>query len=152
MHIFTWHVLSLWILSVSARNLDDCWPFLLAFKNGKSRVLFVLNAQSENARLALCEHPQWTPVVVVLGLLQCSIPPVLKAELLRTLAAFGKSPEIAALLWQSLEYTQVVLQAPLFTLLQLGKWVLIIYKKEHPIQNLHTVNFPITSYPFGPEH
>lgn len=69
------------------------------------------NAQSENARLALCEHPQWTPVVVILGLLQCSIPPVLKAELLRTLAAFGKSPEIAAFLWQSLEYTQVVLRA-----------------------------------------
>ncbi|OWK06699.1 NUP205 [Cervus elaphus hippelaphus] len=62
---------------------------------------------SENARLALCEHPQWTPVVVTLGLLQCSIPPVLKAELLKTLAAFGKSPEIAASLWQSLEYTQV---------------------------------------------
>lgn len=81
----------------------------------------MLIAQSENARLALCEHPQWTPVVVILGLLQCSIPPVLKAELLRTLAAFGKSPEIAALLWQSLEYTQVVLQAPLFTLLQFGK-------------------------------
>uniref|UniRef100_A0A8C9F1M6 Nucleoporin 205 n=1 Tax=Pavo cristatus TaxID=9049 RepID=A0A8C9F1M6_PAVCR len=64
---------------------------------------------SENARLALCEHPQWTPVVVILGLLQCSIPPVLKAELLETLTAFGKSPEIAASLWQSLEYTQVEL-------------------------------------------
>uniref|UniRef100_A0A2K5QGI6 Nucleoporin 205 n=1 Tax=Cebus imitator TaxID=2715852 RepID=A0A2K5QGI6_CEBIM len=63
---------------------------------------------SENARLALCEQPQWTPVVVILGLLQCSIPPVLKAELLKTLAAFGKSPEIAASLWQSLEYTQIL--------------------------------------------
>ncbi|XP_038608368.1 nuclear pore complex protein Nup205 isoform X2 [Tachyglossus aculeatus] len=63
---------------------------------------------SENARLALCEHPQWTPVVVILGLLQCSIPPVLKAELLKTLTAFGKSPEIAASLWQSLEYTQIL--------------------------------------------
>ncbi|MEQ2164734.1 hypothetical protein GOODEAATRI_009837, partial [Goodea atripinnis] len=50
--------------------------------------------QSENARLALCEHPQWTPVVVMLGLLQCSVPPVLKAELLHSLAAFGKSPEV----------------------------------------------------------
>ena len=65
--------------------------------------------QSENARLALCEHPQWTPVVVMLGLLQCSVPPVLKAEILQCLAAFGKSPEIAASLWQSLEYTQVSL-------------------------------------------
>ncbi|RMC03256.1 hypothetical protein DUI87_20450 [Hirundo rustica rustica] len=63
---------------------------------------------SENARLALCEHPQWTPVVVILGLLQCSIPPVLKAELLETLTAFGRSPEIAASLWQSLEYTQIL--------------------------------------------
>ncbi|KAM6212619.1 nuclear pore complex protein Nup205 isoform 1-T1 [Sarcoramphus papa] len=63
---------------------------------------------SENARLALCEHPQWTPVVVILGLLQCSIPPILKAELLETLTAFGKSPEIAASLWQSLEYTQIL--------------------------------------------
>ncbi|KAG7263034.1 LOW QUALITY PROTEIN: hypothetical protein CRUP_009440 [Coryphaenoides rupestris] len=50
----------------------------------------------------------WTPVVVVLGLLQCSVPPVLKGELLRCLAAFGKSPEIAASLWQSLEYTQIL--------------------------------------------
>ncbi|CAM4466013.1 nuclear pore complex protein Nup205 isoform X2 [Lepidochelys kempii] len=63
---------------------------------------------SENARLALCEHPQWTPVVVILGLLQCSIPPILKAELLGTLTAFGKSPEIAASLWQSLEYAQIL--------------------------------------------
>lgn len=63
--------------------------------------------QCENARLALCEHPQWTPVVVMLGLLQCSVQPALKAHLLHALAAFGKSPEIAASLWQSLEYTQV---------------------------------------------
>ncbi|KAG8138021.1 hypothetical protein E2320_003954 [Naja naja] len=63
---------------------------------------------SENARLALCEHPQWTPVVIILGLLQCSIHPILKAELLETLSAFGKSPEIAASLWQSLEYTQIL--------------------------------------------
>ena len=63
--------------------------------------------QSENARLALCEHPQWTPVIVMLGLLQCSVQPILKAQLLHALAAFGKSPEIAASLWQSLEYTQV---------------------------------------------
>lgn len=67
--------------------------------------------QSENGRLALCEHPQWTPVVVMLGLLQCSVPPILKGELLRSLAAFGKSPEIAASLWQSLEYTQVSWEA-----------------------------------------
>ncbi|RXN13415.1 nuclear pore complex protein Nup205 [Labeo rohita] len=67
-----------------------------------------LRRDSENARLALCEHPQWTPVVVMLGLLQCSVQPVLKAQVLHALAAFGKSPEIAASLWQSLEYTQIL--------------------------------------------
>uniref|UniRef100_A0A3Q2LC93 Nucleoporin 205 n=1 Tax=Equus caballus TaxID=9796 RepID=A0A3Q2LC93_HORSE len=77
---------------------------LIAFLQLTSTII----SWSENARLALCEHPQWTPVVVILGLLQCSIPPVLKAELLKTLAAFGKSPEIAASLWQSLEYTQIL--------------------------------------------
>lgn len=64
----------------------------------------------------MCEHPQWTPAVVMLGLLQCSVPPVLKAELLHCLAAFGKSPEIAASLWQSLEYTQVKQNNVLFSL------------------------------------
>ncbi|KAJ3596682.1 hypothetical protein NHX12_003086 [Muraenolepis orangiensis] len=72
------------------------------------QLLTTIITWSENARLALCEHPQWTPVVVVLGLLQCSVPPVLKGELIRCLAAFGKSPEIAASLWQSLEYTQIL--------------------------------------------
>lgn len=52
----------------------------------------------------------------MLGLLQCSVPPVLKAELLHCLAAFGKSPEIAASLWQSLEYTQVKQNNVLFLL------------------------------------
>ncbi|KAM8751340.1 nuclear pore complex protein Nup205 [Acanthopagrus schlegelii] len=72
------------------------------------QLLTTIITWSENARLALCEHPQWTPVVVMLGLLQCSVPPVLKAEILQCLAAFGKSPEIAASLWQSLEYTQIL--------------------------------------------
>lgn len=80
-------------------------------------VFFPPLTKSENARLALCEHPQWTPVVVMLGLLQCSVPPVLKAEVLKCLAAFGKSPEIAASLWQSLEYTQVSLYRVLETAL-----------------------------------
>ncbi|XP_075995887.1 nuclear pore complex protein Nup205 [Genypterus blacodes] len=85
---------------ITQRELDGLTSFL--------QLLTTIITWSENARLALCEHPQWTPVVVMLGLLQCSVPPVLKAELLLCLAAFGKSPEIAASLWQSLEYTQVL--------------------------------------------
>uniref|UniRef100_A0A3Q0RLZ9 Nucleoporin 205 n=1 Tax=Amphilophus citrinellus TaxID=61819 RepID=A0A3Q0RLZ9_AMPCI len=85
---------------ITQREMEGLTSFL--------QLLTTIITWSENARLALCEHPQWTPVVVMLGLLQCSIPPVLKAELLHCLAAFGKSPEIAASLWQSLEYTQIL--------------------------------------------
>ncbi|XP_014866480.1 PREDICTED: nuclear pore complex protein Nup205 [Poecilia mexicana] len=85
---------------ITQRELEGLTAFL--------QLLTTIITWSENARLALCEHPQWTPVVVMLGLLQCSVPPVLKAELLQSLAAFGKSPEIAASLWQSLEYTQIL--------------------------------------------
>ncbi|XP_067090064.1 nuclear pore complex protein Nup205 isoform X1 [Osmerus mordax] len=85
---------------ITQREMDGLTAFLQLLAN--------IITWSENARLALCEHPQWTPVVVMLGLLQCSVPPVLKAHLLRCLAAFAKSPEIAASLWQSLEYTQIL--------------------------------------------
>ncbi|XP_063052981.1 nuclear pore complex protein Nup205 [Engraulis encrasicolus] len=85
---------------ITQRELDGLTSFL--------QLLTTIITWSENARLALCEHPQWTPVVVMLGLLQCSVPPVLKGDILLTLAAFAKSPEIAASLWQSLEYTQIL--------------------------------------------
>lgn len=85
---------------ITQREMEGLTSFL--------QLLTTIITWSENARLALCEHPQWTPAVVMLGLLQCSVPPVLKAELLHCLAAFGKSPEIAASLWQSLEYTQIL--------------------------------------------
>ncbi|XP_048024823.1 nuclear pore complex protein Nup205 isoform X1 [Megalobrama amblycephala] len=88
------------IRGITQRELDGLTAFL--------QLLTTIITWSENARLALCEHPQWTPVVVMLGLLQCSVQPVLKAEVLHALAAFGKSPEIAASLWQSLEYTQIL--------------------------------------------
>ncbi|XP_035283099.1 nuclear pore complex protein Nup205 isoform X1 [Anguilla anguilla] len=85
---------------ITQRELDGLTAFL--------QLLTTIVTWSESARLTLCKHPQWTPVVVMLGLTQCSIPPVLKGELLNCLAAFGKSPEVAASLWQSLEYAQVL--------------------------------------------
>ncbi|KAJ8002888.1 hypothetical protein DPEC_G00163630 [Dallia pectoralis] len=88
------------IRGITQRELDGLTSFL--------QLLCTIITWSENARLALCEHPQWTPIVVILGLLQCSVQPVLKGELLLCLAAFGKSPEIASSLWQSLEYTQIL--------------------------------------------
>ncbi|XP_053478778.1 nuclear pore complex protein Nup205 [Ictalurus furcatus] len=88
------------IRGITQRELEGLTAFL--------QLLTTITTWCENARLALCEHPQWTPVVVMLGLLQCSVQPALKAHLLHALAAFGKSPEIAASLWQSLEYTQIL--------------------------------------------
>uniref|UniRef100_A0A8C5QUY0 Nucleoporin 205 n=1 Tax=Leptobrachium leishanense TaxID=445787 RepID=A0A8C5QUY0_9ANUR len=85
---------------ITQRELEGLVSFL--------QLTTVIIEWSESARLALYEHTQWMPVVAMLGLLQCTIPPILKAELLKTLAAFGKSPEIAASLWQSLEYAQIL--------------------------------------------
>uniref|UniRef100_UPI00358F7403 nuclear pore complex protein Nup205 isoform X2 n=1 Tax=Myxine glutinosa TaxID=7769 RepID=UPI00358F7403 len=64
--------------------------------------------QCESARLSLYEHPQWMPLVTVLGLMQCSIPPLLKAELLNTVSAFAGTAEIAASLWQAIEMAQIL--------------------------------------------
>ncbi|XP_076125635.1 nuclear pore complex protein Nup205 [Alosa pseudoharengus] len=88
------------IRGITQREMDGLTSFM--------QLLTTIITWSENARLALCEHPQWTPVVVMLGLLQCSVPPLLKGDVLHALAAFAKSPEIAASLWQSLEYTQIL--------------------------------------------
>ncbi|XP_051513137.1 nuclear pore complex protein Nup205-like isoform X2 [Myxocyprinus asiaticus] len=88
------------IRGITQRELEGLTAFL--------QLVTTIITWNENARLALCEHPQWTPVVVMLGLLQCSVQPVLKAQILHALAAFSKSPEIAASLWQSLEYTQIL--------------------------------------------
>ncbi|KAM4037197.1 nuclear pore complex protein Nup205 isoform 2-T2 [Anomaloglossus baeobatrachus] len=85
---------------ITQREMDGLMAFL--------QLTTTVIEWSESARLALCEHAHWSPMIVMLGLLQCSIPPVLKAELLKTLTAFGKSPEIAASLWQSLEHTQIL--------------------------------------------
>ncbi|OWF55575.1 nuclear pore complex protein Nup205-like [Mizuhopecten yessoensis] len=64
--------------------------------------------QNENCRIALCENQQWSAVMIMFGLVTCSIPSPLKAELFRTLAAFARSPDIAASLWQTLEVSQIL--------------------------------------------
>ena len=65
------------------------------------------NVQDEVARIAICENPAWVPLTSMFGLLGCSIPTSLKGCILETLAAFAKSPEITASMWQSLETSQV---------------------------------------------
>lgn len=62
--------------------------------------------QDDKARLAMCESQAWLPVASLFGLLGCPVPHRLKAQILLTLAAFAKSPEIAYSLWHTLEQSQ----------------------------------------------
>lgn len=63
--------------------------------------------QDEIARLTMCESQAWLPIASLFGLLGCPVPLRLKAQILSTLAAFAKSPEIASSLWHTLELSQV---------------------------------------------
>ena len=67
----------------------------------------MVDFQNENCRVAFCENQQWQVVVVLFGLVTCSVPLYLKAEIFRVLAAFGRTPDIAVSLWHTLEASQV---------------------------------------------
>lgn len=78
---------------------------------GLQAVLAVIRAVATHddvARIALCEHPSWAPLHMLLGLVSCSIDISLKTDLLLTLAALGKSKETALQLWHNLEASQII--------------------------------------------
>ncbi|XP_055585632.1 nuclear pore complex protein Nup205-like [Uranotaenia lowii] len=82
---------------------------------GLQAVLQVIRAvanHDEVARVALCEHPNWAPLHVLIGLISCSVVIPLKAELVQTLAALGKSKETALQLWNNLEASQIITTIP----------------------------------------
>jgi len=82
---------------------------------GLQAVLDVIRAVANNdevARIALCEHPTWMPLHVLLGLVSCSIEIPLKADLLLTLAALAKSKETAIKIWSNLETSQIITTIP----------------------------------------
>lgn len=68
--------------------------------------------EDEFSRIALCEHPGWVPLQVLLGLVSCSIPIPLKADLLLTLAKLSKSVETASQMWNNLETSQILVTIP----------------------------------------
>jgi nuclear pore complex protein Nup205 len=79
--------------------------------NGLASVLRLVGAVTANceaARVAMAENSSWQPILLLLGLLGCGVPTHLKAELLRTLAALAKSPEVAHIVWQNVEAAQLV--------------------------------------------
>ena len=74
--------------------------------NGLSSVLdlvTVLAERSEQARLAMAEHPGWSVVPSVLGLLSCSVPSQIKAKLMLFLSALAKTHDIVSPLWKAVE-------------------------------------------------
>lgn len=72
----------------------------------------IVSENDEMARVALCDNPNWAPLSVLLGLVSCSVPIPLKAELLLTLAALAKTPTTAATLWHNLEASQILTTVP----------------------------------------
>ncbi|KAF4530443.1 hypothetical protein B566_EDAN018455, partial [Ephemera danica] len=60
------------------------------------------------ARVVLAEDPAWDAVHTILGLVKCSVPVPLKADLLLTLAALAKNPHVATEVWQKLEMSGVL--------------------------------------------
>lgn len=68
--------------------------------------------QDEFSRIGLCEHPGWAPLTILLGLVSCSIPIPLKADLLLTLAQLSLSSETASQMWNNLETSQILVTIP----------------------------------------
>ena len=68
----------------------------------------VLASRSDQARVAMAEHPGWSVVPTVLGLLGCSVPTQVKAKLVEFLVALAKTADIVHPLWQAVESAQLV--------------------------------------------
>ena len=92
-----------------SRNIN---PQEIAGLQAVLQVIRVVATHDEVARVALCEHPSWAPLHILLGLMSCSVMLPLKAELLLTLAALGKSKETALQLWNNLESSQIITTIP----------------------------------------
>lgn len=75
-------------------------------------IIRIIATNDEVARIALCEHPSWAPLHVLMGLISCSIDVSLKADLLLTLAALAKSNEVAVQIWMNLEASQIITTIP----------------------------------------
>ncbi|KAK6985388.1 nuclear pore complex protein Nup205 [Biomphalaria glabrata] len=68
---------------------------------------------NETCRSAFCENQQWSVVMVLFGLLTCSVNIQLKGELLSTLASIAQTPVFAATIWQILESSQILQTLPI---------------------------------------
>ncbi|RZC40322.1 nuclear pore complex protein Nup205 [Asbolus verrucosus] len=93
-----------YLRGVSPQELEGLHAVLLLMRT--------IADHDEFSRLALCEHPRWAPLSILLGLVGCSVPIPLKSDLLLTLASLSKSSENAAQMWDNLETSQILVTIP----------------------------------------
>ena len=77
-------------------------PFFLQYLNKQ-----VLTYYRES-RAYLLDNPNWNSLATLFGLVACSVPPILKAHMLRTIAAFARDRELRPSIWQSLEASRIL--------------------------------------------
>lgn len=94
---------------VFSRNIS---PQEIAGLQAVLQVIRTVAMHDEVARIALCEQPSYAPMPVMLGLVSCSVIVPLKASLVLTLAALGRSSETAIQLWNLLETSQIICTIP----------------------------------------
>lgn len=75
-------------------------------------LLRAVASNDQAARHAICDNANWAAIQVIIGLIGCSIPIPLKADLILTLASLGMSPETAIYIWNSLESAQLIHTIP----------------------------------------
>ena len=72
------------------------------------RLIATVSHNSDPARAAIVQSSEWQPLLVMIGLLGCAVPTVLKAELLKTLAALSKTADIAMQVWNGIEASSFI--------------------------------------------
>ncbi|XP_022232399.2 nuclear pore complex protein Nup205 [Drosophila obscura] len=74
-------------------------------------VMGIMRAVAEHdrvSRVMMCDQSSWQAPQVLLGLVACAAPLVLKAEIMFTLAALAKSKDTARAIWFLLEESQII--------------------------------------------
>lgn len=64
--------------------------------------------KDEVARVAICGNSEWSAVNVLLGLLNCGVPLILKAELMLTISGLVKTADVAVKVWLSMENARIL--------------------------------------------
>ena len=72
------------------------------------RLIATVSENSDPARAAIVQSSEWQPLLVMIGLLGCAVPTVLKAELLKTLASLSKTADVALQVWNGIEASSFI--------------------------------------------